>query len=79
MAQDPSLMVFRRYAKLNIENLLYLQETLSSQEEQLNSLILSASRPECPPDAVHTQEIAQLKQALSDTLQKYSRHSPLSD
>ncbi|CAI7659398.1 unnamed protein product [Penicillium palitans] len=37
MASDSSLLIFRRYAKLNIQNILYLQEILARLESDLDS------------------------------------------
>ncbi|OJJ43538.1 hypothetical protein ASPZODRAFT_102885 [Penicilliopsis zonata CBS 506.65] len=66
MTLDPGLCVFRRFARLNVKNLLYLQGELAYLQQDLDEIIEEDKQSRCPEKAKYPFSVWDLKESLND-------------
>ncbi|GKZ34136.1 hypothetical protein AbraIFM66950_004318 [Aspergillus brasiliensis] len=64
MALDSGSCIFRRFAKLNAKNLLYLQAELADIEEELKDIIAEDKRSASPEKANYPYSVWELKESV---------------
>ncbi|BCS02718.1 uncharacterized protein AKAW2_60982S [Aspergillus luchuensis] len=64
MALDPGSCIFRRFAKLNAKNLLYLQAEVAYIEEDLQHIITEDKNSASPEKANYPYSVWELKESL---------------